>query len=70
MTLRWLEVPITLPTLVIAGTRDQVVAPQSSDVLADAIPNARLVKIEGGSHAFFMEHPRTFNKIVLDFLAE
>ena len=58
------------PTLVIAGTRDEIIAPQSSDVLASAIPNARLVKVEGGSHAFFMEHPRTFNREVLDFLAE
>jgi 3-oxoadipate enol-lactonase len=58
------------PTLVIAGTRDEIIAPESSDVLANAIPNARLVKVEGGSHAFFMEHPRRFNREVLGFLTE
>ena len=61
---------LQVPTLVIAGTRDEIIAPESSDVLANAIPNARLVKVEGGSHAFFMEHPRRFNREVLEFLAE
>jgi pimeloyl-ACP methyl ester carboxylesterase len=39
-----------------------------SDLLASRIPNARLVKVKGGSHAFFMEMRGRFNKEVLDFL--
>jgi pimeloyl-ACP methyl ester carboxylesterase len=39
-----------------------------SDLLASKIANARLVKVKGGSHAFFMEMRGRFNKEVLDFL--
>ncbi len=59
---------IKAPTLVIAGTEDRVVAPGCSDKLASMIPNARLVKVEGGSHALFMEMRGRFNREVLDFL--
>jgi len=37
-------------------------------VLAGAIPGARLVKIEDGSHAFFISKRGRFNREVLDFL--
>jgi pimeloyl-ACP methyl ester carboxylesterase len=59
---------IQAPTLVIAGTQDRIVNPKSSDVLAGAIPGAKLVKVEGGSHAFFMSRRGRFNKEILDFL--
>lgn len=59
---------IKAPTLVIVGTGDRLVPSQSSELLADTIPGARLVKVEGGSHAFFMEMRGRFNKEVLDFL--
>jgi pimeloyl-ACP methyl ester carboxylesterase len=55
-------------TLVITGTEDRLVDPQSSEVIAGLIPNSKLVKIEGGSHAFFMEMSDIFNTEVLDFL--
>jgi pimeloyl-ACP methyl ester carboxylesterase len=42
----------------------------SSEVLASRIPNARLVKIEGGSHAVFIGKRGRFNREVLDFLRE
>ena len=40
----------------------------SSEVLANTIPNARLVRVEGGAHAFFVEMRGRFDKEVLDFL--
>jgi hypothetical protein len=40
----------------------------SSEVLANTIPNARPVRVEGGAHAFFVEMRSRFNKKVLDFL--
>jgi pimeloyl-ACP methyl ester carboxylesterase len=55
-------------TLVMTGTADRLVSPLHSDILAEHIPGAKLVKIEGGSHAFFFEMPGKFNKEVLDFL--
>ena len=55
-------------TLVITGTEDRLVDPRSLEVIAGLIPNSKLVKIEGGSHAFFMEMSDRFNTEVLDFL--
>jgi 3-oxoadipate enol-lactonase len=59
---------IKAPTLVITGTADRVIPPNSSELIASRIPNARLVKVENGSHAFFMEMRGRFNQEVLDFL--
>ena len=59
---------IKAPTLVITGTEDRVVSPSSSELLASRIPNARLVKIEGGSHTVVAEQRGRFNREVLDFL--
>lgn len=59
---------IIAPTLVITGTEDRLVLPHSSDVIASRIPNAKLVKIENGGHAFFVEKRSRFNREVLDFL--
>jgi len=59
---------IQAPTLVIVGDQDRLINPASSDVLAGAIPGARLVKVEGGSHAFFISKRGRFNSQVLDFL--
>lgn len=60
---------IEAPTLVLVGAEDRVIPPHSSDVIASRIPNARLVKVEGGSHSFFMEMRGRFNQEVLDFLS-
>jgi pimeloyl-ACP methyl ester carboxylesterase len=59
---------ITAPTLVIVGTHDRVIAPVSSEVIASKIPNARLVKLEGGSHSLSIEMKGAFNREVLSFL--
>jgi pimeloyl-ACP methyl ester carboxylesterase len=59
---------VKVPTLVITGTKDRLIKPSSSEVIAKLIPNAKLVKVEGGSHGFNMEMRDRFNKEVLDFL--
>jgi pimeloyl-ACP methyl ester carboxylesterase len=59
---------ITVPTLVIVGTGDKIIKPVSSDVIAGKIPNAKLVKVEGGSHYFSFEMKNVFNREVLNFL--
>jgi pimeloyl-ACP methyl ester carboxylesterase len=56
------------PTLVIAGTEDRIVPLRSSELIAERIPDARLVKIEGGSHTLIAENRGRFNKEVLGFL--
>jgi len=59
---------IQASTLVIMGTEDRLVPLHSSEVMAERIPNAKLVKVEGGSHAQHVEMRGRFNKEVLDFL--
>jgi len=59
---------IKAPTLVIVGTKDRIIKPISSEVIARNIPGATLTKIEGGSHMFTMEMKTSFNQKVLDFL--
>ena len=61
---------IKAPTLVIAGTKDRVVRPSSSEFIASRIPKARLVMIENGSHSMSAENQKEFNKVVLNFLRE
>jgi 3-oxoadipate enol-lactonase len=60
---------ITAPTLVITGDADRLIPPANSDIIAQAIPGAKLVKIPGGSHGFNFETPEVFNRAVLEFLA-
>jgi len=59
---------ITAPTLVIVGTGDRIIKPVSSEAIAGKIPNAKLVKVEGGSHYFSFEMKNVFNREVLGFL--
>ena len=60
---------IRVPTLVITGDADRLVAPANSDILAREIPGAKLVKISGGSHGFNFETPALFNREILTFLS-
>lgn len=61
---------IKAPTLVVAGSEDRVVSPESSRLLSERIPNSRFTVIEGTGHLPFIEESEEFNKIVLDFLNE
>jgi 3-oxoadipate enol-lactonase len=58
---------ITLPTLLIAGTRDVHCPPEAMQTVADLIPGARLVALEG-SHSLYYEAPEAWNEAVLEFL--
>jgi pimeloyl-ACP methyl ester carboxylesterase len=46
---------IRAPTLVITGDADRLVPPKNSQVLAQAIPGARLVMLHGAGHCFPLE---------------
>ena len=61
---------IQAKTLVLTGTGDRLIDPSASEVLASRIPHAKLVMIEGGSHAMAIEMRRAFNTAVLDFLRD
>jgi pimeloyl-ACP methyl ester carboxylesterase len=60
---------IAAPTMVLVGQEDILTPPILSRELAAGIPNAELVVLEGGGHAFSGEIWQDFNRAVLDFLA-
>ncbi|MGE5758081.1 MAG: alpha/beta fold hydrolase, partial [Sideroxydans sp.] len=61
---------ITQSTLVVAGARDKLTPPQASSYLAQTMPHARVVEIEGAAHAPFLSHPEIFIERVKTFLHE
>ena len=57
---------LTVPTLVIAGTKDMI-REKHTRLIADSIPNTRLVLLPG-DHFVANKNPEAFNRAVLDFL--
>ncbi len=61
---------VRVPTLVIAGEQDRLTPPWICREVADAIPNARFLLLEGdgSSHVLPLERPEDFNRAALSFL--
>ncbi|MBD5099340.1 MAG: alpha/beta fold hydrolase [Clostridiales bacterium] len=59
---------LTMPALVIVGSKDMIKASHSR-LIADSLPNGRLVTIEG-DHFIANKQPAQFNRAVLAFLKE
>ena len=55
-------------TLVITGTQDITSPPANSIRLAEKIPGAWLVQIEGGGHGVMFQYPEKFAEVVETFL--
>ena len=60
---------LTIPVLVFTGDLDRMVPPKNSENLVAAIPNARLVVVDGAGHVLFTEQPSVVAGLVRDFLA-
>lgn len=60
---------ITVPSLLIWGTRDRAVDLRSAEQLRRALPASELRLIEGAGHLPFEETPDEFNRLVLDFVS-
>ena len=59
---------VTMPTLVIWGSRDRVVPLEYATLFARNIPNAKLTIMRGCGHRTFYQKPEKFNKIMFNFL--
>jgi pimeloyl-ACP methyl ester carboxylesterase len=59
---------LTMPTLILWGTRDKVLDPALGKRLESALPHARLVPIEGVGHAAQLEAPDVVLREMLAFL--
>ena len=59
---------ISAPTLILAGTDDQLIPAENSRILASRIPNAELVFFEGAGHGYLWEAEEEADQVVRDFL--
>ena len=61
---------IAVPTLVVCGEADVITPPELAREIADGIPNAKLVIIEGAAHLPPLEQPDAVNRALADWLKE
>lgn len=58
---------VTTPTLVLTGTEDRLTPPKYGRFLADNIPNAEFVSVEGAGHMLAQERPEEIAQLIVDF---
>lgn len=59
---------VDVPTLLLYGDQDRLTPPWFHEYLAEEIPDARAVEIEGAAHRPMLERPAAFNEALLEFL--
>lgn len=59
---------LRVPTLVIHGTEDQAIPVENARRLAERIPGAELVLLEGAGHLYHSEQAEVADAAVLDFI--
>ncbi len=59
---------ITVPALLIWGEEDTITPHYAAEKYHEGLPNSELVWIKKCGHAAMMEHPKYFNKILMNFL--
>jgi pimeloyl-ACP methyl ester carboxylesterase len=60
---------LTMPTLVVHGTEDQLLPVQNGRLIAARIPGARLEIFDGAGHMFFWERPERSAELVREHAA-
>ena len=59
---------INIPTLVVFGTRDTMVPPETGRIYRHRLPNCHYVLVYDAGHAVGAERPEAFTQLVSDFL--
>jgi pimeloyl-ACP methyl ester carboxylesterase len=59
---------LTIPTLVLFGTVDQVIPPEMGHFYKELLPNCNLVFVYDAGHAISTDRPEAFTEVVTDFL--
>jgi 3-oxoadipate enol-lactonase len=59
---------VRVPTLVVCGAKDEGTPPAGNKKIAELIPGARYEEIADARHFTNVEHPDTFNRIMLGWL--
>lgn len=66
----WERLPsLAVPTLVVAGDNDRLVVAANAQKIADAVPDAKLVIVEGANHVLTTDQPEQVNQLLLDWMA-
>jgi pimeloyl-ACP methyl ester carboxylesterase len=65
--LPWLS-EIAVPTLVLTGDQDFGCSPRHNEIMADRLPNARLVVLENLRHGILLEAPDRAAQAIVQFL--
>jgi non-heme chloroperoxidase len=60
---------VTLPTLILAGSKDRSVTPAHTQALADDIPQASLQRFPGAGHLIVLERAGQIAETVTEFVA-
>ena len=58
-----------VPTLIFWGSDDKIVPLKQGEQLSRAMPNSRLVVLDGASHPCYLDRPLDFHRELLQFLA-
>lgn len=61
---------IACPTLVVTGDLDRTIPPENSELIAQAIPGARLRVLAGAPHDFPTTRPRETVELLVEFLLD
>jgi 3-oxoadipate enol-lactonase len=59
---------LRVPTLILHGTEDRMIHPANARLMAERIPGARLVLLEGAGHVYHAERPEASDAEVLRFV--
>jgi 3-oxoadipate enol-lactonase len=61
---------IKTPTLVIHGETDELVPPENGRMIAELIPDAKLVMLKNASHIFITDQTETSHREILNFFKD
>lgn len=61
---------MTVPTLVLHGAQDRLLVPANGEKIAAAIPDAKLVLVEGANHILTTDRTDEVNELLLGWFAE
>lgn len=61
---------LSVPTLVAVGAQDRFVVPGNSEKIAAAIPDSKLVLVEGANHLLTTDRTEDVNALLLEWFAE
>jgi pimeloyl-ACP methyl ester carboxylesterase len=59
---------MTVPTLVLFGTKDRMIPPEMGRIYREMLPNCHLVLVYDAGHAIDADRPEAFASVVGDFL--